>query len=159
VLDPDLQGTHLKEWTLRSMVATDFARRGVPWVELMAERRVVPTTLNLGPRERLSAGAALVTAGALVARRPLLAAAAVAGTVALNVDLYGTVGRRLGIRGVATAIPLHLLHQLVAGAAVPAGVVVLHTRRSRSSGPRATAHQPVSLRRTDAPANPAAVAI
>ena len=33
-LDPTIQGTHLKRWTLRSMLWTDFARRGVPWVAL-----------------------------------------------------------------------------------------------------------------------------
>ena len=32
LLDPAIQGTHLKEWTLGSMIATDFSRRGVPWV-------------------------------------------------------------------------------------------------------------------------------
>ena len=30
LLDPTIQGKHLKAWTLRSMVWTDFARRGVP---------------------------------------------------------------------------------------------------------------------------------
>ena len=34
VLDPAIQGTHLKVWTLRSMLWTDFARRGIPWVAL-----------------------------------------------------------------------------------------------------------------------------
>ena len=35
VLDPLLQGTHLKRWTLADMVRTDFWQRGVPWVELV----------------------------------------------------------------------------------------------------------------------------
>jgi GT2 family glycosyltransferase len=35
VLDPTIQGTHLKSWTLRSMVWTDFARRAIPWVALI----------------------------------------------------------------------------------------------------------------------------
>jgi Glycosyl transferase family 2 len=39
VLDPAIQGTHLKAWTLRSMVRTDFARRGVPWVALLLRSR------------------------------------------------------------------------------------------------------------------------
>ncbi len=30
VLDPALQGTHLKAWTLRSMIHSDFSRRAVP---------------------------------------------------------------------------------------------------------------------------------
>jgi GT2 family glycosyltransferase len=123
VLDPVLLGTHLKEWTLRSMVTTDYARRGVPWVALMTELRSVPATLNLGARERLSVGAALAATASTVARRPVLAAAAATAMVALNRDLYATVHRRLGMRGMLAAIPLHALHQLVAVAALPAGVV------------------------------------
>ena len=59
VLDGALQGTHLKEWTLGGMVATDLLRRGIPWVRLMAEQRSVPRTLNVGRRERVSTTAAL----------------------------------------------------------------------------------------------------
>src|SRR5262249_34291240 len=47
VLDPDLQGTHLKEWSLGSMLSTDFRRRGVPWVALLVEERQLPRSLNL----------------------------------------------------------------------------------------------------------------
>ncbi len=131
VLDPVLQGTHLKEWTLGSMVVTDFARRGVPWVALMTERHDVPATLNLGTRERASALAALAAALALVAGTRKTAAAALAAGVALNADLYKTVGRRLGPRGLAAAVPLHVLHQLVGIAAVPAGLVASLRRRAR----------------------------
>jgi GT2 family glycosyltransferase len=130
VLDPDLRGTHLKEWTLRSMVVTDFARRGVPWVALMAEQHAVPATLNLGARERASVVAALACVGGLVTRRPGLAVGAAAAVVVLNTDLYEAVWRRLGARGVAAAVPLHVLHQLVAAAAVPVGLA-----RARRSTP------------------------
>jgi len=34
----DARGTHLKRWTLRSMLRTDFSARGVPWVALLLER-------------------------------------------------------------------------------------------------------------------------
>jgi hypothetical protein len=131
VLDPALRGTHLHEWTLRSMVRTDFSRRGVPWVALMAERRSVPASLNVGVRERLSALTAVAAVGAALARRPALAAGAVGAGVALNLDLYGALGRRLGPPGVAAGVPLHVLHQLVGVAAVPAGLVVALRRRPR----------------------------
>lgn len=131
LLDPSLLGTHLKEWTVRSMVTTDFARRGVPWVALMTERRAVPATLNLGLRERASALAALACVAGLSARRPAVAAAALGATAALNADLYAAVARRLGPRGVAAALPLHVLHQLVGIAAVPVGVAVGLARRAR----------------------------
>jgi hypothetical protein len=131
VLDPSLQGTHLKEWTLGSMVVTDFARRGVPWVRLMTDRREVPATLNLGARERASAALALVAALALARSRPAVAAAALAAGVALNADLYRTVARRLGMRGLGAAIPLHVLHQLLGAAAVPAALAARLRRRAR----------------------------
>ena len=131
VLDPALQGTHLKEWTLGSMVVTDFARRGVPWVALMSDRRDVPGTLNLGRRERASAAAALVAAVALLSGRRTTAVAALATGVALNADLYRTIGSRLGVRGVAAAVPLHVLHQLVGIAAVPVGLAASLRRRAR----------------------------
>ncbi len=123
LLDPALQGTHLKEWTLRSMVHTDFSRRGVPWVHLMLEHRAVPGTLNLGARERASVVAALAAAAGVATRRPGLAATGIAVGTGLNTDLYRTLWRRLGTRGVVAGIPLHLLHQLVAVAAAPVGVV------------------------------------
>ena len=114
------------------MITTDFARRGVPWVALMADRREIPATLNLGARERASALAALVAVLALVTGRRRTAPAAVAAGVALNADLYRVVGRRLGAPGVAATVPLHLLHQLVGMAAVPVGLVAsLRRRRAR----------------------------
>jgi GT2 family glycosyltransferase len=68
-LDPRLQGTHLKRWTLASMARTDFARRGVPWVRLLVQRRSAPTMLNLGWRHRASTAAALAL-GAPLGRAP-----------------------------------------------------------------------------------------
>src|SRR5213596_1012653 len=35
LLDPAVQGKHLKEWTLVSMTETDLLRRGVPWLRLV----------------------------------------------------------------------------------------------------------------------------
>ncbi|HEV2076012.1 MAG TPA: glycosyltransferase family A protein, partial [Thermoleophilaceae bacterium] len=72
LLDPMLRGRHLKRWTLSRMVATDFARRGAPWVALRLRTGVGSTDLNLGWRHRLSA---LACAAAVVAalRRPTAA--------------------------------------------------------------------------------------
>jgi len=39
LLRPEIQCTHLKRWTLRSMVSTDFFRRGVPWASLLLRER------------------------------------------------------------------------------------------------------------------------
>jgi GT2 family glycosyltransferase len=57
VLDPGVQGTHLKIWTLGGMLTSDFIRRGVPWARLLVRRGMLlhPKGLSLGAGERISA--------------------------------------------------------------------------------------------------------
>jgi GT2 family glycosyltransferase len=123
LLDPDVLGTHLKRWTLASMVQTDFARRGMPWVELLLRRRELPTTLNLGWSHRFSAASTIVLALGITRRRPRTAVAATAALVTMNMSFYALLARRGGLRLAAAGVPLHALHLLTAVAAVPAGVV------------------------------------
>jgi GT2 family glycosyltransferase len=130
VLDPDLLGTHLKSWTLGSMLETDFSRRGAPWVALMLGSDASRSALNLGWRHRASAAA--VGLGALaVARRRRSAAAAVAALVLLNRDFYALLLRRQGPAGAVAGVGLHALHHLTGIAALPAGVL-RYLRDSRS---------------------------
>jgi len=123
-LDPAVRGTHLKRWTLRSMVQTDFARRGAPWVALALERRAAGSSLNLGPRHRVAALAAVAAAFAVALRRPRIAAAAVAAMIAPNMSFYALLARRGGIRLALLGVPLHALHHLTAVLSVPAGLVL-----------------------------------
>lgn len=53
-LDPALQGTHLKGYTLRGMVRTDLRERAIPWVRLALEGRATTRALNAGGRHRAS---------------------------------------------------------------------------------------------------------
>jgi len=134
VLDPSLQGTHLKRWSLGQMVTTDLRRRGVPWVLLLLERRTPSSALNLGWRHRLSAGLSLVALGATVTRRPRLVTASLGGLVALNRAFYGLLWRRQGPGRMVAGVGLHALHHLTGVAAVPLALALyLRSRRSRSS--------------------------
>jgi Glycosyl transferase family 2 len=133
LLDPALLGTHLKEWTLGEMVATDFRRRGMPWMQLLLERRELPTTLNLGWRERFSAAASVVGIASALSRRPGLAVSATALVVALNHDLYALLVRQQGLARAAIGVGLHAVHHMTAVAAVPAGLLVHLRRRARQS--------------------------
>jgi GT2 family glycosyltransferase len=121
-LDASAQGTHLKEWTLRSMVETDVLRRGAPWVQLLVDRRHVPRTLNLGARERASVVAAIALVGALVRRKPIATATLAAAQIALNDDLFRVLGRRRGAGGIAAGLALHIVHQVSALASIPVGL-------------------------------------
>jgi GT2 family glycosyltransferase len=128
VLDPAVQGTHLKRWTLRQMLGTDLVRRGVPWVELLLESRSPSSALNLGWRHRLSTVAVLATVAALATRRLHVAAAGVGALVALNRSFYALLVRRRGAPEAAAGVLLHSLHHLTAAVSVPIGVV-RHARR------------------------------
>lgn len=130
LLDPSIRGTHLKRWTLRSMLRTDFAARGVPWVVLGLERRTAGGSLNLSARQRAATLASLATVGALALRRPRVAAAALSGMIAMNMRFYVLLGRRGGARLALAGVPLHMLHHLTAALSVPAGVV-RHVRGRR----------------------------
>jgi GT2 family glycosyltransferase len=123
LLEPAIQGTHLKRWTVRSMVATDFARRGVPWVAMQVANRRLSSTLNLGRRHRASALAWVAALAAVRSRRPVVAAGALGMVVVLNRSFYSLLGRRVGPVDAVIGVALHGLHQLVGVVAVPVGIV------------------------------------
>ena len=122
VLDPDVQGTHLKRWTLGEMVRTDLFQRGIPWVELLLRGGGGSAALNLGWRHRLSALAAVGVAGGVVGRRPLVAASSLGALLALNQDFYALLLRKRGPAQAAAGVGLHVVHHLTSVAAVPAGI-------------------------------------
>ncbi|HEU0304428.1 MAG TPA: glycosyltransferase [Gaiellaceae bacterium] len=122
VLDPLVQGTHLKRWTLSDMVRTDFRQRGVPWVELVLRHHSGTDALNLGWRHRVSALAAVTTAVAVVRGRPGTALCGLVALAGLNADLYDLLLRRGGPKLAAAGLGLHTVHHVTGAAAVPVGV-------------------------------------
>lgn len=136
LLRPDIQATHLKRWTLRGFVRTDFNHRGVPWTRLLLHegRNESRRTLNLSWRHRACVVlAGLVPVGvlgwlALGAPWPLAAAVTGgAGVVSLNAGFFALVGRRRGWACALYAVPLHLLHYLVSGCSALAGWIAHQT--------------------------------
>jgi len=133
-LDPAILGTHLKVWTLRSMLWTDLARRGIPWVSLQVRRRRVSGALNCGWRHRLSALASVAAVVAVALAAAPVAVAGLAALVGLNLRFYALLLQRLGPLHAVAGVALHGLHHLVAVAAVPAGVVAAGWALARSQG-------------------------
>lgn len=52
---PELQGKHLKVWTIRNAIHTDLFRRALPWSRLMISREGVADDLNTSRLERIKA--------------------------------------------------------------------------------------------------------
>lgn len=129
-LDPCARGTHLKHWTLRSMLRTDLAARGAPWVALRLERGGAGgAALNLSWRHRLAAGAAVVAAAAAATGHGRVTGVALAAMIAPNARFYALLARIGGTRLALAGIPLHLLHHLVAAASIPTGLLLWARRR------------------------------
>ena len=53
-LNKRIQVTHLKRWTLWSIIKTDVLDRGIPWTELMLREGSMPNDLNTKVSQRIS---------------------------------------------------------------------------------------------------------
>lgn len=141
VLDPSLQATHLKAWTLVDGVRTDVFRRGAPWVELLlrdgglgsGRRRAA---LNLETREKVASLLVLIgwsTAGvAAVAGTPgwlALTLVLFGAALALNAGFLLWLGRTAGLRVALAAVPVRLLYYSLHPVAVLVGVTRFLGRR------------------------------
>lgn len=121
-LDSALQGKHLKQWTLVSMVRTDLLHRAIPWARLLRSEMggASGKSLNLKLGGKLSG---IAIAGSL-ASLPLMVAApwpAIGGLAASIALLAGANARFLrmlryerGTGEALAAIPLLWLHYLSA---------------------------------------------
>lgn len=135
-LDPSIQGTHLKRWTVRSMLWTDFARRGVPWVALQARSGRIASSLNMSWRHRFSAALCVLGLLALVTGMVWITALTSSVLLVANRAFYGLLLGRMGVGRGTIGVGLHWLHHVVAVAAVPVGLAVALTeRRIRTTTP------------------------
>lgn len=120
LLDKKLQGTHLKQWNLYSLVRTDITCRAMPWSRLILETKQFPNDLNvkLGQRISLALVALACALMALAVVQPVLltgSAVALLAVAVLNRNLYAFFFRQGGILFAAASISLHLLYYLYSG--------------------------------------------
>ena len=133
LLDPSIQGTHLKRWTFRGSVRTDLLDRGIPWARLLMEqgRLAGSRNLNLNRTERVKAvtvcAALLLLAAAVLWRRPepaLVAAAGLAGVLLSNLPLFAWFRALRGLPFALAVIPMNLWYYVVSSLSVAAGGVM-----------------------------------
>jgi len=137
LLLPELEGKHLKEWSLTSMVRTDLLNRAIPWARLLArpETRAVPRTLNIGLTGRLSVLAVAFSIASAIAL-PLAPTGALMGMVA-SIGLLVAINRKFirglsrdhGVIDAAAAVPVLWLHYLCGGVGF-AWVWLTHSMRA-----------------------------
>ena len=130
LLDPSIQGTHFKRWTLGSMVRTDLLDRAIPWTRLLLGRGPASraSTPSLGLRAVLgtaATGLAVASLAVAVVTRSFLPVAFAlvlfAISIFLNARFYAFLRRRGGLSLALAAVPLQFFYQLLSAVAVPIG--------------------------------------
>lgn len=141
-LEPSIQATHLKRWTLANLIRTDVWDRAVPWFRLMLRTRNMPTDLNVTHTHRasvvlavlatlilaaLAIGSVVSPSGFVTAPVGVLTAGALLVTcvslLLLNLDVYRFFARKRGVAFALRAIPLHWLYYVYCAVGVVIAIV------------------------------------
>lgn len=122
LLVPDLQAKHLKKWTFRSILRTDFWQRAIPWAEIMLLNPQVSHDLNAKVSQKFSAALAGIFLLAAIFSVwklwfLLISLAALTGLLAINRSFYAFFLRRKGFLFTLRVFPMHLLYFFYSGAA------------------------------------------
>jgi GT2 family glycosyltransferase len=151
---PEVQATHLKRWTLWSLIRTDVARRAIPWSRLIVRTGVLPDDLNVCRRARLSAAAAWLAVASLVVAWWVPPSAAVALPALLLLGFWnrGLLGFFRDRGGLGFAIGAGLLHTLYfLYSSLVFALVGLASPPSRRAGPCPAEGRAGSVRETGLP--------
>lgn len=135
----DIQASHLKRWTLASVVRTDIFQRGVPWMLLMLRMGETEADLNVERSQRLCVALTgltiLAIAGGVVEPRLFgLAAGCLFANVAINRRFHRFLAERGDWRLSLSAIFLHQLYYVCCGISVCLALIIhqMSGRRRRS---------------------------
>jgi GT2 family glycosyltransferase len=120
-LDRTLEVTHLKRWTLGSLIRTDIRARAVPWSALLIREGRADDGLNLRVEARIAVALAWVTAVCAALSTALdgvwpVAAIAALVLAALDIPLWRHLLQLRGSWFLLRAMPLHWLYYLYCGA-------------------------------------------
>jgi len=119
-LDQELLGTHLKAWTLRTMVVTDIFMRAAPWSEIILTRGRFSNDLSTSVINRLGVAFAIATVAfaSLATMIPVFVALAklslLVGFLA-NTPVFKQFWKERGAIFTLGVVPLHFVHQLCSG--------------------------------------------
>lgn len=134
IVDPTLQVTHLKRWSLFGLLKTDVMRRAIPWTLLALETDGLPADLNFSRRQRFAALTAVGLAAAVGGTLwrpgwwPAVAALLVAA-IFVNRDLYRLFYNKGGLRLAFCGFMLQQLYYLYSLAGLATGLVIHYARR------------------------------
>lgn len=134
LVEPTIEGKHLKRWTFWSSVRSDLFDRGIPWTQLLLRVKSRQTDLNLTTGLRLSVVASylLVLFSSFAILSPVagvLAVATLAALVTMNWKYYQYFATVRGWWFAARVVPLHFVHHLCNGVSFLTGSALFHAHR------------------------------
>jgi glycosyltransferase involved in cell wall biosynthesis len=156
LLDPSIQVTHLKRWTLAAVIRTDLRDRGIPWARLLMHRGAMMSTatLNLRWTEKLNTVlvwlALLLVPLAAILRSflPLgIALGCVAVVIAMNFSLWAFFARVRGPLFAVLVMPAHLMYYLINGISFGVGLFLQHLIGPPLRDPITSAYAEVGVQR------------
>jgi len=156
LLDPGIQVTHLKRWTLRAVIRTDLRDRGIPWARLLMHRGAMMSTgsLNLRSTEKLNtllvwAAAFLLVAAPFVGSLwPVwLALGSLAVVILLNIPLWAFFARVRGPVFAVLVMPAHLMYYLLNGISFGVGLLLQNLIGPPIPDPTTSAYAEVGVQR------------
>lgn len=118
----DLEVTHLKQWTVASLIRTDLLQRAIPWSALLLADGRFPDDLNVSRRARLAVALtgillASLVAAVFVAKAAFVAANAILMLLAIDWRLWTFFAAERGWWFAARTVPLQWLYYSYCGSA------------------------------------------
>ena len=126
VLDPTIQGQHLKRWTFCGSIVTDIRDRGIPWTQLLNRYGGMRDDLNLTVEYRACIVVSFLLTFCLIAAFwwPVALAGVPVAAVALwllDPAYYRFFASHSGLSFALGWFPLHIVHHLCNGVSFVAG--------------------------------------
>lgn len=129
VLDPTIQGKHLKRWTFFGSIVTDIRDRGIPWAQLLNRYGNMRNDLNISLKYRACVVVSYLLVVCLIAALwwPVALAAVPVAAIALwllDREYYQFLASRGGLSFALRWFPLHIVHHLCNGVSFVAGNIL-----------------------------------
>ncbi|MEK7829700.1 MAG: glycosyltransferase family A protein [Acidobacteriota bacterium] len=135
VLAPRIKATHLKRWTLWSILKTDIVDRGVPWIKLMLRAGAAANNLNAKSSQRVCVALAWLASALLPLAlwwpgAGIIALLLLSAVSALNFDFYRYFVEHSGVWFTLRVLPLHWLYFWYCGLCVIWGTLAHHLEKA-----------------------------
>jgi GT2 family glycosyltransferase len=113
-LDPSIQVTHRKRWTLASLFRADLFYRAAPWTEAALRGAGLPQGLNFGWANRASVGLIGLAMLAVVFSFFVVGALCVGVLFAINWPVYRFIWSKRGAGALPASLVAHAVHYVAA---------------------------------------------